>query len=721
MPLTTYGSINFLLDDISTSSSQSAQIKQEPEEEEFEEDFDNPLNATVFSGSKKANYDSKINLTEKRFESADIFLQYLDKIDPTLIAGLDTALLFKHAPTFAKPMLAMTMEPLSNNEADVFMDPKGLPFRENPKTFKGYPREVVEPILSEAIAKLMLQQQSDPSGSGVSLFSKDHSLEREWIKNNNDFNKACFRANIFPVDKTTFPDFGDKSIPLQRTIVDSRMANQFLENTAPMELFTIEILERIVASNFAQDKTVYTISADLRQMFHQLPLPRRFRKHYAINLGSAGLLFPNVWPMGAAPAAGIGQSSTWSLLLSGLEQDLQKRISLGIQWIGSFDKLFQWLPLKGGGAILVLIDNIFIITTDKKIFEAWEKRIPEVAEKFHATLKEQKINPSKRSNKIQVVIFPVNNTTTEVEFSGILFSRIGMRPKEVVDVDPQLDKDEVLSWKGTFRQLAGVIGQCLWTKRVQSHKMINMPEFTNICRFIYPTTSQTWDDLIHFHLHDAEPTTFAQVLRQLKSLYRSCRGVVNEEGIRDFPITPYKKFRSMTQFVRLATDASYNNNTATLGWVWSFYNSDTFRIRTHKRSGKSQIAIEELRAVVMAIEEIILVAIDEGREIDTFLIAIDSNHAKGMIVKGTAKTEEARQLLLQLDAILAGRNIIFTFVKSALNPADAPSRELEFDCSLMSELLRVFEMMKYAAMFDGAGVRNQIVEHDAHRREREEN
>jgi hypothetical protein len=66
--------------------------------------------------------------------------------------------------------------------------------------------------------------------------------------------------------------------------------------------------------------------------------------------------------MGSSPSAGIGQAITWSLLLAGIEGDLDARRSLGIDWPEDkleFDVYLPWLPLKCGGGVFVLIDNIF--------------------------------------------------------------------------------------------------------------------------------------------------------------------------------------------------------------------------------------------------------------------------------------------------------------------------------------------------------------------------
>lgn len=694
-------------------------------EEDFEEDYGNPVSATVFSGSKKANYQTttSTNISE-RFKTAKNFIRLLDDIPPEIIANANTKELFRDAPPCFKQMISMTMELGENSEADGFIKQheNGLPLREVPRTFRGFPRERLDSLIKEAFEILMNKNSY--------LFTTDEQLDKKWLRNkcnplsNNAtgcIEEACFHANIFPVDKTTFPEDGDHSIPLQRTIFDSRLANTFLQNPAPMELFTIEMLERVMSSNFQQhNKKVYTISADIRHFYHQLPLAKRYRKHYAINLGKGRILYPRAWPMGAAPAAGIGQAVTWSMLLAGLDKDCDKRRALGIDDSLRFDSIFPWLPLRGGGAIFVLIDNIFIVTTDPKTYGAWCRRIPEMAKKYSITLKQQKENVNDRceDKTLSTVIFPSimeghNNNNNqaainiiptgslkEAEFSGILFSRFGMRPKDVVDEDIQFENDEYFGrWKGTFRKLSGLIGQCLWVKRAQGTTMIQMPEFTTICPFIYPTSNQHWDDEIYFDMGSENAEIDTCVLNNLRKLYVDCRGADFGNNKLEFTISPYKTFREFGEIVRLATDASYSNEIAQHGWVWRWNDVprsiNNLVVRNHSKVGKSQIAIEELRAVVFAVEEILATAKSQHRKVDTFLLAIDSNHAKGMIIKGVAKTKQARELLIWLNEILDGRNIVFTYVQSKQNPADAPSRNELFNPELWLNLELSFDVLNY--------------------------
>merc|ERR1711991_115251 len=93
------------------------------------------------------------------------------------------------------------------------------------------------------------------------------------------------------------------------------------------------------------------------------------------------------------------------------------------------------------------------------------------------------------------------------------------------------------------------------------------------------------------------------------------------------------------------------------------------------------IALAELEAVVVALE---LIKLDRGELPDIIMLGIDSMAAKGMIGRGFSKIGEARRYLKRLDKLLDGRKMFLQYVKSALNPADAPSRELQVNDTIQT-------------------------------------
>jgi hypothetical protein len=160
--------------------------------------------------------------------------------------------------------------------------------------------------------------------------------------------KRVFHANIFTVDKSEkcteekVPDCPYAAIEhyLQRIVVDGRIANAHLQNPAFMEIFTLEVLfdffarckakieQKLTGNAKKTNHCILALSADLRHWFHQIPMPEKYRSAYALDLGY---------------------------------QEGRRR-SLGIDWPEDkleFDVYLPWLPLKCGGGVFVLIDNIF--------------------------------------------------------------------------------------------------------------------------------------------------------------------------------------------------------------------------------------------------------------------------------------------------------------------------------------------------------------------------
>lgn len=103
--------------------------------------------------------------------------------------------------------------------------------------------------------------------------------------------------------------------------------------------------------------------------------------------------------------------------------------------------------------------------------------------------------------------------------------------------------------------------------------------------------------------------------------------------------------------------------------------------------------------------------------------------AKGMISRGFSKVEEARKLLRRLDTLLDGRKVFLQWVKSELNPADAPSRDdsetfsvknLELWSNLKTKLSLALPMARTLWVRQGRNTVQELPRNDdARRRERQ--
>ena len=152
-------------------------------------------------------------------------------------------------------------------------------------------------------------------------------------------------------------------------------------------------------------------------------------------------------------------------------------------------------------------------------------------------------------------------------------------------------------------------------------------------------------------------------LEALRSLYN------NNGGSGPLQFSPYPLQQEVKNIAFLATDACYKDERAGHGWIWQMPGEKAVS-GSSVRYGKSQIGIEELRAVVLAIKQVKKYHIKHHLIIpDSYIIAVDSMHARGMIIHGTAKTKIGKKLLQLLDHHLQGANLLLTFVKSNDNPA----------------------------------------------------
>jgi hypothetical protein len=620
---------------------------------------------------------------------------HIDPVSEEIIAKLDTPTLFRRAPEFAKHALSFTLE---NSTATFELR------SEEERLRKIECRGFWKSLSVKGVIGDMLRLLQEGSLVNIPLFRT--ASTNEW-KNElgayfSDTSEAQLNlraaagychVGVFTVDKTSNHEDG---LPWQRMIMDARLANAWFQNPVPIELFSLESLLSVVSGQFQKKETVHVISADLRHWFHQIPCPKKFAKHYFIKLQNKNqqqqktsisekdILFPRAWPMGASPAPGIGQMCTWALLLHDFEKCDRSRSRFGVEQTGSLNKALPWFPLRGGGGVFVLIDNILIITTENLVAEAWLARLKTFKTLFRAELKDDP--------KI-TTISPTDNSSY-FEFAGIEFSRQGRRPRNPVDMIKELEqtttksdqRGERLEWRSTYRYLASIVGQCLWAFRVRGIKMIDdrLSCYRQICSKCYPKKPSDWDKEVSFSGDD---------FINLQKMYHQCRS--------DLSFTPFPPSYNLDKIVYLATDASLEKGVAGLGAVWSLEESMLDQPPSYKAwridvGNNSQIALEELRAVLLTIEAIL----EQHKEDppNVFVLAIDSVHARSLIERGAAHTEMGRDLLNKIYEKLDGRRLIMRYIESKLNPADNPSRGRAVHKECWENVLERLSSIKAAAI-----------------------
>jgi len=386
--------------------------------------------------------------------------------------------------------------------------------------------------------------------------------------------------------------------------------------------------------------------------------------------------------MGTSPAPGIAQAATWALLLNNIENNYNARAALGIKWEGSFDTRIPWLPLQDGGGVFVLIDNIFVVTGDSKVATKWTNRILKAARTFGAELKE-----SADSKKIiSVDITPTNGL--DIDFTGVMFNYNDRRPRKCIDeVDFLENPKDSSSCTCTYRQLASIVGQCLWMFRVRSEKLYGQKDYRMISRLSFPKDDEKWS---------STTTISGEHYEALLRLYQF--------GKHQHYITDYTLYGGRNTVVFAATDASYSE---AAGGLIGYAFSDVYDINKlldgkikhvapvvkHKEEvsvDNSQIALEELRAVVEPVENMSKRFTTQNMP-GLLMLAIDSTHAKGMIYRNLAKTEAACALLDRLYEALGDTQLYLHYIPSKQNPADALSRlDLDWNDELWNNMSERF-------------------------------
>lgn len=682
----------------------------------------------------------KWRLHEKFKDSAEL-AEHFDPVDPNLIAKLNVEETYEGAPTFAKESIKYALEENSklidkyNLKTSIKMIYNTKKIFEQMKQRKGVPRQkqvqnMVATAVSETLVgfnnlfrkqpeleaeyhqwkqaiqeaeakskqedKMQQQEVKEEATANSKQEDKKQQQEADEQQNRELDMMMCF-VNLFVVDKSSKKEQQGVAEEFwkywQRIILDARMANCFLKNTARMEIFTLDaLLQRVGylmlrAANNKRCK-IFATQADLRHFFHQIPIPRRYQRLLRMDLGKHGVVYPRAWPMGFHMSPGVAQGCTWGILLRHVEKNKFKIDELGIEWDADkpFDHYLQWLPLRDGGAVFVCIDNIFIISPNESHVKAWQQQIESAISKdaCNAVLKEQ----DEKGNLFETKVFThAERETTSIIFGGIEFFREGRRPKEAVDKVSLLERKDP-SWSGTFRELAAIMGQCLWHYRVKGRSMLQLESFLDLYKFSFPSgcdgngNKLTWDSKVpHMVINNS---TFQQVLLEH---YRYCRD--NSEKV------PYERERPQKSICFLTTDAAREEKATenNIGAMWSFSDDqdeqipilDVSGVESHRSINRNRnemiysfkqphtqphIALAELEAVIVAIEKI-----KQQRQLpDIFMLAIDSMAAKGMLGRNFSKVKEARVLLKRLDELLDGRKLFLYWVASKLNPADAPSR-----------------------------------------------
>ena len=471
---------------------------------------------------------------------------------------------------------------------------------------------------------------------------------------------------------------------LYRFIVDARWTN-CLYNPAGdgYSVFTLEHLCQVI-HNLSVHPEFYVINCDVRHMYHQVPLPERYREQFIMlmkNGKDVEYWLPRLLPMGWVKSPPIAQAITWAFLLSS-DTGRWSDADLGLERdrIKTFTETPRWIPLTGGGGIFVLLDNILIVTPHKKIRDNWFEMIYRKSGKTHLILKAKPANktdppltpftPEYRQALEQQTLFTMKSGCKEFDFFGIQWGYDYHYLK--VDEDEHgspLGTQPDGTWQGTHRELASILGKLNWYRRVVGKRMLSTDDpaavAINTAYSVVTPPQNQW----------------SRPLRD--GLAAHCFKPIHDEWMeraqqRHQAAVPLNK--ELKSILLTATDASSSRQKAAAVFFGSSCLDATSEVWDQGFSQR-QIALAELFAILKTIED------SRCHNKDLIILATDSLTCKAWIERSCSPNEDADKMVQQIHAMLSAREqrLYLVYIHTSRNAADDPSRNKEFNQTQLEE------------------------------------
>ena len=588
---------------------------------------------------------------------------HIDKID-IRPGQLDVCKMHRDAPAWAKRYLAIVLpaadashvRPLLRDAAD----------RDRQLQRKGTPRVLLSPGMMDVMTHLASPE--------CNLLEHRPGVGRP---------RGALSAwsNCFLVDKSsTFVDGHGVEHFWKRVIWDARVPNAVLLPLVGMELFSLDALFDVFGRLAASAAQYFCVMADLRHYFHQIPLPERWRQLFRVYYDFTeagrrrqGCFEPTTTPMGWQSVPPIGQTATWTLILSGLDRaDKQEaRAALGLG--EDLPRVMPpWLPLNDGGGIFVIIDNIFVVTQVEAVALAWKGRLVAQAARYGAIFKPDKDGPT-AGETVHLRTLIRGDVETTVIFTGIELAHGGRRPHGGIPTAlvPQL------RWEGSYVALISILGKVLWCRRTRGARMLD-PEYEdlwNLYRLAVPTEGKSWDDIIELDLQSTA------VLRRFVHQARS-----PEFTPFDAPLADMLSAAPLNAAF-LVVDASLSEPCEALPGGYSGIGllgawekqPRAIVFEAIERHAQKKIALAELEAICRGVERLKAEwarTESSSGQLDLIVVATDSSAARGMAQRMWSRDDGARQLLRRLDLALGRTRCFYVYVPSQENAADRLSRGL---------------------------------------------
>ena len=565
-----------------------------------------------------------------RPEEVAAFVERIDPIDPNIVGGMRVLDISRSAPKFVQSGANLLRE-----GAQMPLDPDESAVSER-LTKKGYTDKV---CATAATALLHLMSASN-------LYS--------------ELPPRAGTRNTFRMAAA----FAEKKDGKLRVISDCRYLNAHcLTTNYHFELFSLKSYLRVLG-NMASHDTWYAVNSDLRHMFHQMPLPASLRPNFVFRFDDPSSphttrrLVPNGVPMGWVLAPYIAQCCSWGLVLADITTQPRfdcTRLGLTAAMVAMLKSLSSppaLIPLLRGGMIVVLLDNILVITPDESVARAWQTRLATVAQRFHAIFKQIDFHVLSRDNDESFV------------FSGIRVSH-GHRNIDVDAGDLMPGFDETGAWRGSHRDLARVMGKLLWYHRVYETCMFDseMQIFSALYSRCTPPANVKWSD-------SSPDLLTAEEVAYLHRMWSARAEMAPTANLTRIPAVLVPAFAACDASLTRIGIVRFDSRDVLDGKRLAPPRAESSETQQCTSAGHP-IAVVEL----LAIDRAVLALQEADLDANVFIVATDNLNAKAWVEHQVAPNLEGNKILARLFARLrSDQRVVLAYICSAGNAADPASR-----------------------------------------------
>ncbi len=556
----------------------------------------------------------------------DRVISMIDPISPDIVGKLRVDVLHSVAPSWARATLGLVLsDKKATHTVPALTTPEEQAERRKEKGIAATPVRGVE---AEVVRHL----------------SRTCGLFERLV----DAEPIYARAGTFLVEKGGGVSY--------RVVVDAREGNHMMKpDDHAFTLFSLETLTSVISS-VSLAPTWFAVNVDFRHWFWQIPNHSEWaRRHFVIPLERGEYYVPVAATMGWLLAPSIGQHATWSILLAGDGaggSTLSAESGVDPEHLAAMGNAPSWLPLRGGGGVFVILDNVLVVTADRQIARWWRDRIAKQADRFRARLK----LPDGQQTPSIITLTPQSG---EFEFLGIAW-RHGER---YIKVDPMETMPGMCAtgWGRSHRALASILGMLQWYHRGTGARRAG-PDMLAL-RVLYKRATpkeNRWN--LPVALDVAET---AELLRQW----------------RERALCPAARYPRLLE-VRNPSFAAVDASNTHLGIV--VFDSDAtgptaprapeiLKNDAMDASGRPvPIAVAELRAIYLGV----VAAARAYPTSSLFVIATDSQNAQSWAERGYANNDRANRWLNTLYDLLESRRLYLIYIPTDDNVADTPSRNV---------------------------------------------